>query len=355
MRTSYLLTFLACLLFSNCLDKFDFERPDSIKDAIAIQGRIAKGTPSTVRVIVREVFDFANFPKFLSASEVLIIDEAGNQLELESRRQGFYNLTIPDDHPFFKVATGNKYKIRVSGLKNKIFESSWEELLPVPIPEKLVTNNVEMEVTNRFGIVQTFRELGYFIDTPLSAPNSSKNSRILWELDGTFKLTDTPSAGRCFAGNAPAPKSCYITDSPVKNYITFDGTKSSATRLDSFLIASINFTGNLAEGYYINILQQSLTEGAYDYWSQVSTAVNRTGDLFQQPTGLVTNNLQNIDDPNESVFGYFYATEEQPIRLYIEPRGMPSCPITSEDGTVAGFCCDCRRIGTPIKPDWWVE
>lgn len=355
MRTTYQLTFFVFLLFSSCIDKFDFERPDSIKDAIAIQGRIAKGNPSTVRVTVKEVFDFANFPKFLSASEVLIIDDAGNQLELDSRRQGFYNLTIPDDHPFFKVATGKKYKIRVSGLRNKVFESKWEELLPVPIPEKLVTNNVDIEVTNRFGVVNVFRELGYFIDTPLKAPNSTQNSRLLWELGGTFKLTDTPSAGDCFDGEAPPPKACYVTDSPVRNHITFDGTKSSASRLDNYLVESINFTGNLAEGYYVNILQQSLTEEAYDYWSQVAIAVNRTGDLFQQPTGLIPSNLQNIEAPNESVFGYFYATEEQPVRVYIEPNGRPICPIVSQNGVAAEFCCECRRIGSTIKPDWWVE
>lgn len=354
MRISYLPIVFALLLFSNCIDKFDFERPDSIKDAIAIQGRIAKGNPSTVRVVVKEVFDFANFPKYLSASEVLIIDDAGNQLELDSRRQGFYNLTIPDNHPFFQVAVGKKYKISVSGLSNKVYESKWEELLAAPIPEKLVTNNVDIEVTNRFGIVNVFSELGYFIDTPIKAPNSTQNSRLLWELAGMYKLTDTP-IGNCFAGTPPPPKACYVVDSPVKNYITFDGTKSSANRLDNFLIESINFTGNLAEGYYINILQQSLTEEAYDYWSQVSTAVNRTGDLFQQPTGLVSNNLQNIADPNESVFGYFYATEEQPIRLYIEPSGQPVCPIIFENGSIAEFCCDCRSIGTTTKPDWWVE
>lgn len=355
MRTYSLAAFLSLLLFSSCLEKFDFERPDSIKDAIAIQGSITKSNPSYVNVTLKEVFDFANFPKFLSASEVLIIDEAGNQLELETRRQGFYYLTILDDHPFFKVETGKKYKIRVSGLRNKIFESNWEKLLPVPIPEKLRTDNVSTEVTDRFGIVRVFNELGYFIDTPLKAPNATQNSRLLWELEGLFKLTDTPSVGKCFDGEAPAPKACYIRDSPIQNYVTFDGTKSSADRLDNYLVEAINFTGNLAEGYYITILQQSLTESAYDYWSQVATAVNRTGDLFQQPTGLVSNNLQNIEDPSESVFGYFYATEERPIRLYIEPQGQATCPIVSQNGVVAEFCCDCRRIGSPVKPDWWVE
>lgn len=355
MRAFGFFAFLTLLLFASCLDKFDFERPDSIKDAIAIQGRIAKGNPSTVRVVLKEVFDFANFPRFLSASEVLIIDEAGNQLELETRKQGFYNLTIPDDHPFFKVAVGQKYKIRVSGLKNQVYESAWEELLPVPIPENLTKDTIRIEVVDRFGIVKVFNELGYSINTPLKAPNATQNSRLLWELAGLYKLTDTPSAGRCFDGNTPEPKACYVVDSPVKNYVTFDGSKSSAERLDNFLVASVNFTDNLGEGYYMTILQQSLTEAAYDYWSQVATAVNRTGDLFQQPTGLVPNNLQNIVDDNESVFGYFYATEERPIRVYLEPTGRAICPIIFDNGIVAEFCCDCKRIGTPIKPDWWVE
>lgn len=356
-------TLLICLIFliPSCLDKFDFERPDSIKGAVSIQGKLTKGNPSKVQVILKDVFDFFNSPKFLTAGKVFLIDEAGNELSLGTKRQGFFNLIIPNDHPYFKVEYGQKYKIRIENLKGQTFESDFDELLPAPIPNGFYAEEATIEYLNQAGKEETYDQLHFFVDTPLKAPNQSQNSRILWELTGVSKITDTPGAGVCNVPIEDFPKTCYVGYPPPRNYITYDGSNASGDRIDNYSLNESNYTNLYAEGYYMVLSQQGVSEEAYNYWSRVGTAVERTGDVFQAPAGKVSTNLYNLDNPEQEVFGFFYASEEYILRYYISPeRGRNQklrCPLVLMDGSQADFCCDCLTLenSTDEKPDWWTE
>jgi len=361
MNNKYFLFFLLTLLFPCCLDEFNFERPDSIKGAVSIQGKLTKGNPSHVKVILREVFDFFNTPRFLSASKVYLIDESGNELLLTTRRQGFFNLDIPIDHPFFKVDYGNKYKIRVEGLKGTDYESEYDELFPAPIPDDFYVQETTIEFLDQFGKETSFDQLNFYLSTPLKAENANTNSRLVWEINGVSKVTDTPN-DRCRVRNDPFPKACYASYPPVKNHLTFDGMKASKNRVDDVLINESNYTNLFAEGYYMIVYQQSVSETAFNYWEQVGTVVNRTGTVFQEPAGELSTNLRNLNDPDDSsVYGLFYATEEHAIRLYVSPElgrnQVPQCPLISRDGTLAEFCCNCLNLSdsTAEKPEWWEE
>jgi len=361
MRNTYFLLLLTLLCLTNCLEKFDFERPDSIKGAVAIQAKMVKGNPSTVQVILREVFDFFNSPKFITASRVYVLDELGNRLELRTRKQGFYNIEIPVDHPFFKVEFGSKYKIQIENLKGDDYESDFDELFPAPVPDNFVVKETQKEILDEFGKISLFDQLSFFVSTPLKPANSTKNSQLVWEVIGTARVTDTPSAGRCRVPKDLEPKSCYAQYTPVNNYLVFDGTSASGERIDNFLINESNYTNLFAEGYYMTVFQQAVSEGAFDYWSRVGTAVNRVGDFFQEPAGIILSNIKNITNPEKRVYGYFYTTEEHLLRVYISPelgRNQPmQCPIVGSSGDLAEFCCSCLLLeeSTTEKPEWWVD
>ena len=71
---------LVGLLLTTCRETIDFETPNTIKNAIFIDGKITKGNPSTVLVKIGQVFDFATNPSLLLAESVQIIDESGQAL-----------------------------------------------------------------------------------------------------------------------------------------------------------------------------------------------------------------------------------------------------------------------------------
>lgn len=348
---------------NSCLEKIEFERPDSIKNGIAIQGKLLKGDDtSIVTVTLRKVFDFTISPRFLSALEVVVIDEAGQELELKSKKIGRYTVEIPESHPFFKVEYGSNYKIRVQTSDNRIYESDFDAPSPVPIPTKLVKELTTIDIRNLVGDIEIDTQLTFFIDTPLKVTGSSENSRLLWEVEGIVKITDTPNAGgRCRIKKDPESKSCYVGTPPSRNYLTFNGKAVNGDSISRFILNETTFSNLFAEGYYFVVHQQSVSPAAFEYWSQVGRVVNRTGDIFQAPVGKVNTNIRNIEDPKDEVFGFFYATTEEVIRVYVSPQlarfPQKQCPEIFDTGEMAPYCCNCLDLegSTSIKPDWWTE
>ena len=365
-RIGWLAGLVLLFVWNGCLDEIDFARADAIDEAIAIQGKIVKGSPSFVRVTIRGVFNFTDVPRLLDARDVTVEDENGNKLELTTRQDGVFFLEIPDDHPTFKVEYGMSYRINVSTFDNREFQSEFEELFPGPQPESLVAERTELEVQDNNGNSRIFDQLTYSINTPLAPPTFSENARLLWELETTFQFTDTPeSYGRraCFPTRIEEEsKTCYIFGSPITNYIALDGTELSVDRLDEFNLISTGLNSQYAEGFYLTVLQQSLSPTAFAYWSQVGDVVNRTGDIFQAPAGKVITNISNVNDPKEDVFGFFYATEEFTERVFVSPEmaGNPPLPCPApptEGGQAPNDCCNCSSVlrSTTQRPEWWTE
>ncbi len=327
----YLLLLL--IVFLGCLDTIDFKRPDTIENGIAIQGKLTKGNPSTIRVTIRELFNFKERDGFLNAKSVVLQDERGNETTISSSREGVHEQELTD----FPIDYGVGYKVIVTTFDNRTFESSFESILSVPTPEKLEPKFVERERITRKGRKELIEVLSFNISTPLASQQDEPNSRILWELVSTYKLTDDDL------------KICYVDLPPFKNYIPFDGTTSSSSKVEDMLLFETLPLSIFSEGYYFSVLQQSLSETAFAYWSQVNIINNRTGTFFEPPIGNITSNFFNVDNREAATFGFFYATEEKIIRTYIPPElvGNPtkSCP------------CDCffTEGARFDKPSWWVE
>jgi len=361
-----LFAFLGGFVFlSGCLDEIDFAKADAIDESIAIQGKIVKSEPSFISITIRGVFNFEDVPRLLDAREVTVEDESGNSVEIPSNADGIFYLELPESHPF-KVDYGKSYKVNVSTFDNRNYSSTLEELYPAPVPENLDVQRTQIETQDVNGNTKLFDQLTYSISTPIKAPSSSENSRLLWEMISTFKFTDSPeSYGRraCFPTRTDEfNKTCYITSSPVTNYVTLNGPDLSVDRVDNVELLNTGLNSNYAEGYYLTVLQQSLSPTAFAYWEQVGNVVSRTGSLFQAPAGKVITNLTNTEDAKEDIFGYFYATEQTTRRIFVSPElaGSPPLPCPSppsESGQAANDCCNCTTAGdaSTERPVWWIN
>lgn len=368
--TSLLLIFgLIYLLFvtPSCLDEINFDRPTTIENGLAIQGKLVKGNPSFVRVTVRKIFDFSDNARLINVKSATLTDEDGNSLDLDSRQEGVFIEEIPDDHPDIKIEYGKSYKLKVETFDNRIYESSLEELLPVPAPTDLKVKRIVKEGVDGLGNIVDREFLAFTIDTPLSLSEEGNNVKLLWELEATYKLSDTPenyTFRNCFPVRVTnlTNKTCYITSSPVQNFVPLDGRTINQKFIEGQTLYETIITSLFAEGYYFTAFQQSMSNSAFEYWSQVNQVLSRTGDLFEPPAGKVTTNFVNVNDPNDDIFGYFYATEEKLIRVYVSPESVGNPPVVcpaplTEDGRADTNCCDCRTAGNADteRPDWWVE
>lgn len=347
--SKYVLLIFVITVFGACLDEIDLEAPRGLAQSLVIQGKLMKGNPSVVTLSITTVFNFSSIiSNTVNAKEVKIIDDQGNALRLEESGPGIYRLEIPFDHPEFKVETGRSYRINISTFDNREFASAFETLNPVLSNGQLDAKLVQREIVINEDILSRpaveFSVESNFIN------DAQEKARVLWEVERTYKVTD--DSGYL----------CYVTEPlGATDVVVFDGNEVSGGEV--ILPIYEEFVGSqMSEGYYLTAYQQSLSEGAYNYFKQVTQLISQSGNMFESPVGKIISNIQNVNNPDEDVFGYFYATEFNAIRVYVDPTevGNPRtlCPIVRPPGgseCPEPLCCHCpsSKGSTLAKPLFW--
>lgn len=353
-----LLTFFAFA----CQEIIDFEPPETIKEAIFIEGKLTKGSPSLVQVKIGQVFNFTGSPSLFLGNFVELIDENGNTLSLNAKEQGIFALEIAENHPTFKVAYGAAYKIRVQLKNETVYESAYDTLYPVPAPTDLEIGKITKKVNNLDGEEETQEILTFNISTPFTAAQSNKKSHLLWEYESVFKQSDSPETlpFQPCPGNSRIPKTCYLSINPIDNYKVLNTHDLSGNAISDFTIFEADNTNTFvfSEGYYLTVYQQSISDAAYEYWAQANQLTNPSGTIFDAPSGKIITNFSNINNPKDEVFGFFFATESSLRRIYVAPEvaGTPRshCPPVGGHSVLCDNCL-CWQNSTIEQPEWWVE
>ena len=360
LRTLILLAFSALVLVS-CLDEIDLEVPKNTQKGLVIRGELLKGEPSIVRVNISSLFTFdASSLGLVSISSVTLIDEAGNEMPIESRSVRLFEHIFTDADPI-SIDYFQSYKLRVITAEGARYESAYEELLP--LPEGEVTLKYEPSIIERItddGVLIQRDAVQFFANTSLDIPNSDKNAQLLWNAERTYQLTDSAEV------NIPTvfSKVCYLTVGlDFDNIHVLDGTDLAEGQAVDFPLSKVQLTHEFAEGYYYTVYRKSLNEGAYRYWSQTKQAVERQGQLFEPIIGRVQSNLVNLDNKEDNtIFGYFSAHAQDTIRLYVAPEfnvsrlcPLPPAPFVPPCPSPFPICCDCSQQdgSTTVKPDFW--
>jgi hypothetical protein len=142
--------------------------------------------------------------------------------------------------------------------------------------------------------------------------------------------------------------------------------------------------------YSILVRQYGLTREGYDYWQNLKRNTESLGTLFDPQPSQVSSNIRSVNNPEETVLGFFSAYSVQEKRIFISRNELPnwrritgyeSCfppdtikfseytpamlskmtfPVIGElILPVAGYltsplyCADCRTLGTNKKPPFW--
>lgn len=138
-----------------------------------------------------------------------------------------------------------------------------------------------------------------------------------------------------------------------------DLTGSGTVLLDVYQ-TGVDF--RFAEGFQLSIRQESLSQSALDYWAQVKRVLNRTGTIAEEPVGEVLGNWTSVDDPDEVVYGLFYAVDQTSSDVFVHPDevGNPAhfCPQPAFDAETANLCNDCQAAWPEgdswlVPPDNW--
>ena len=72
----------------------------------------------------------------------------------------------------------------------------------------------------------------------------------------------------------------------------------------------------------------------------------RTGSPFQPAPGNVKTNITNLTNPEKDAQGYFYATEHDTLRIYVDP-------VLAKEPELSDLPCTVQYNCVPEKPGYW--
>ena len=340
------------MIWVSCLDEFDFDIPSGELQSVVIQGKLQIGNPSIATVQVSDVFSFdASISTGVNVQRVLLQDESGSSLELSKVGTGLYRIEIPQSSDF-KVEIGSSYKVSLNTFDGRAYESTFEELVPVPSDHQVTATLVQQEIVNGLNEL-ALRDAFRFNIQANTAVESGDKARLLFNLSRTFKVTDDRQVA------------CYVTDKiGVSTARVIDGNDFTGSVAETELYTEpINTL--FSQGYTLSVYTESLSEGAHQFFEQISQLVDPSENLFQPPPGKVFTNFSNINDPKDNVYGYFYCTEQDTSRIFVDSlmagEPMKLCPPTAPPppggGCAVQLCCDCEVVSnsTSQKPEFWIK
>lgn len=346
MRTSftYSLWIILASLLTGCLDEVRLTPVGDFNDSVVIHGKLTHtGTRSTILVRAQELVPRDRFTgtRPVAIERVTLSDAAGNQRNIpaSTENRGFYDEIFPGDA--LEVRPGESYRLEVELRNGKVYESTVEPLIEVPAIQSVSFEQRSALSTTDDGEIFEQNLVVFQAVTDPRRPDGQGNSRLRWSVEGVFQLTEDP-----LAANSPV---CYLEFAPQpSDFPLFDG--EALTDIDGPLQFDVYRTGanyRFAEGMLLEVYQESLSASAYAYWEQVKRVLNRSGTISEDPVGEVRGNWTSVDDPDEVVYGLFYAVDRTSMDIFVRPEevGNPAfhCPQPVFDASTVSLCTDCRE------------
>ena len=350
------------VLTASCLDQIELDQPERPSRGMVIQGRISLGDPIVIEANVNELFVYTtNLPNPIGGATVKIYNDQNQSLTLITNYDGTYYRSIPRNTPEFVVNEGGSYQLEVLLPNGKRYLSGWESMLQTPSIDSLNYSIVQREVPTQIGTLTLEDFLAFEVSGSFSAPNDTRRSMLYWEIDQSFRLTEAPT-NPAYVNNAP--RVCYLSYRLISDNVrVLDGREAGQGYFTRYPIQETRLDYRFAEGYYLTVLQHRLSEGAFTYLNQVSQLLASRGTLFDSPPGSISTNMSSPTNPDELVYGYFYATSPDTLRLYLSPEELNNparyCPLPPPDGAPAPVtvCDDCfiSSSASTQKPPYWIE
>lgn len=114
------------------------------------------------------------------------------------------------------------------------------------------------------------------------------------------------------------PPPCYFSNDITGQKLTlFNGEELKVSIIPDQLLTSTEVDSRFAFDYYFSVVQFTMNEDAYQYWSQINQIANLQGSIFDQVSGAVDGNLFNSNDPAEEVLGYFEVVRADTSRVRV--------------------------------------
>jgi hypothetical protein len=335
----------------SCIVEYPFESQDPGR-LLTVEGRITTQLKKhQIRLSRASQYgpDFNGLNRPESLATVLIRDDLGKTILLEEISPGVYE--TPD---FVSAEIGRSYNLEIITFIGRRYISLPETIVPVPKIDSLSYRSVRTETTNRLlsdvgvQVIAHFRDPGDEKNYYYWAGNESTYVLVTQPEDFTNPIIH-PTCPRC-PNPKPCCKICFRKDQPVANIYTSNDSEFNGL-YQSRIIAYISDDGlRFLDTYRYEGSNLSINERGHRFLKLVDQQISLTGSVFDPPPANIRGNVFSLDDDNETVLGYFFASDEQPLQAYIKRENLEF--VLSPSTKVPD---DCRRVlnASLLPPSDW--
>ncbi|MBP6397653.1 MAG: hypothetical protein KA340_07215 [Saprospiraceae bacterium] len=332
------------------MDTIDISVPSKFENGLVVQGGLIRHS-NQARVIVqfRSVSDEKSQSNVIRVLNASVYNDLGQSKELILDLDGFYK-TIIEDSTKFSFAFGRSFYVKVTTYNGDEFMSEPETLSNSPAIESLSWKKVKKSIVNNLNQI----ELADFVEIYLTTRKPVELNYLKFDVINAYKYTDQLEG-------FPPGKLCYVTQrADTRNVLLYDHSSLTLPEIKDIPVYDHRVDYLFSEGYYANIVLQSIGKKAFDYYTQINELNNREGSIYDAPAGRIISNIKNMTHPDQNAYGFFYAVTQDTARISIQPSevGSPArqCPVPPSETSPCPvrFCCDCLTInGAKLEKPWY--
>lgn len=300
--------------------------------------------------------------------EILVSD--GSIILLKEQAEGVY---APPSS--FRGKVGETYQLRFRTPDGKTYQSSKEKLGTVPAIKKIYQQFDKNGLLDKTGKRVIASTVDVYVD--FDDPKENKNYYLWrWKRYEQQNICISCEGGRlnfsggtCVKINSRNPPTYdYECDKPCwdifynneSNILADDFSNGSS--VVGRLIAKVPF--HTYQGSLLEIEQVGISREAYLYYKLLNDQTQNTGTLTDTPPAPIIGNIQNVNDPNDKVIGYFGAASTQLVRYWVDRsiyKDPILMPLLGREANLEAstplpppvYPCVLSRFRTPIRPQGW--
>lgn len=311
-----LLSLSIILPFSGCIEQF-MPQLSAYEEVLVVDASIIRGD-SIQKVVLSKSTDVFE-PDFnpMTGCDVYVTDQDGNEFIFEeSGRKGTYLSAIPQSYLSF----GSVFQLHITTPEGKEYSSATETILESS-PIDSIYHILEPHQTSA-----TAFDNGLQFYADLKAPDSATKN-YLWKVEETWEIyTEYNIDGQWKTTSISLPRykpieglsHCWSIEPVLANYTasTQNLVVNEKKRIPLNFVPGTS--SKLDVRYSVLVKQFTLNDEAYIYHNQNNFATSGDEGLYQKQPAQSKCNIKNLDDPNEVVLGYFWASSYTQKRLFFE-------------------------------------
>lgn len=274
-------------------------------------------------------------PAMVSGAVITISDQNGNTTMLTEATYGIYKT----DSLSFHGEIANAYTLDIKTYEGTEYRSLPCIMYPVKQIDTIYFRKDQEIPKNSTQILDGIRIY-------LDAENDGEGNYFRWIYDEWWKFSVPNPKKYDYIDQYNIPKVdqikqvCYQHNG--SNEILIHSTEASQTsriEREPILFLPTDMSDRFLLQYCIDIRQLSLSAEEFQFWEQMEILNASGGDIFDKQPFSIVGNIHNINDPEETVLGFFQVSAVKEKRLYIVPEEI-------KDLDLPVYSYDCERVET---------